>query len=206
MDTFYPPRDSAPKLLAASAIVGSPRTLAIPQSVLRMKAQPVPDVYFDSRTLLELVQQMWSCMVLQRGLGLAAPQVGVSWRLFIAHIARPGIETLPPTVFINPEVTPVGPETEQELEACLSIPGYYSKALKRAKHVSVSYFDMKGRRHTKQFKDFAARIVQHENDHLNGVLFIDDSRDPEAPFDYNRVVDDAMRNIHDGPAEYTKDL
>jgi len=160
----------------ASVVTGSRVTLQIEASVLRMVARPVPEAMFGSETLRHLVEEMWICMVEAGGVGIAAPQVGISWRLFVAS-AR---DYLPSTVFINPEVELIGDATVLGEEGCLSIPGWRSSKVPRHEKVRVSYRDMDGVARTEGYEGIAARIIQHELDHLNGRLFIDLDEHPIA--------------------------
>jgi len=160
----------------ASVVTGSRVTLQIADSVLRMVARPVPEEMFGSETLRHLVEEMWICMVEAGGVGIAAPQVGISWRLFVAS-AR---DYLPSTVFINPEVELIGAASVLGEEGCLSIPGWRSSRVPRHEKVKVSYRDMEGVARTEEHEGIAARIIQHELDHLNGRLFIDLDEHPTA--------------------------
>ncbi|MBS1182007.1 MAG: def [Proteobacteria bacterium] len=159
-------------------VTGSRATLQIQESILRMVAKPVADALFGSAVLRSLVEEMWMCMIEAGGVGIAAPQVGISWRLFIAS-AR----DLPSTVFINPQVELIGAADVAGEEGCLSIPGWRSGKVPRHDKVAVRYRDMDGAARTGVYEGIAARIIQHEFDHLNGRLFIDldDSPDPDNP-------------------------
>ncbi|PIO97360.1 peptide deformylase [Pleomorphomonas carboxyditropha] len=160
----------------ASIVTGSRVTLQIEDSVLRMVAKPVPEEMFGSDVLRRLVEEMWMCMIEAGGVGIAAPQVGISWRLFIAS-AR---DHLPSTVFVNPEVEFFGAADVAGEEGCLSIPGWRSGKVPRHEKVRVRYRDMDGAARTASYEGIAARIVQHEFDHLNGRLFIDLDDSPDA--------------------------
>ncbi|SFN09424.1 peptide deformylase [Pleomorphomonas diazotrophica] len=175
----------------ASIVTGSRVTLRIEASVLRMVARPVPEAMFGTETLRRLVEEMWMCMIEAGGVGIAAPQVGISWRLFIASAA--GI--LPSTVFVNPEVEYFGEPTVLGEEGCLSIPGWRSSRVPRHPKVSVRYRDMDGGTHEATYEGLAARIVQHEFDHLNGRLFIDLDEAPVADSALKRRVARAMAEM-----------
>jgi peptide deformylase len=149
----------------------------IPAPVLREVAKPLEKV--TKRTQF-LIDDMVRMMRKANGIGLAAPQVGVSSRLII--IAPDGTR---PVALINPVILDFGGEQIGQ-EGCLSIPGLYGD-VKRASHISVEATDRKGQRSVLNFEGLAARIVQHEVDHLDGVLFIDKVdpatlhwRDPDA--------------------------
>lgn len=145
----------------------------VPHSVLTTPAKTIK--VFDQK-VLRLIEEMKTTLVKTRnpkGVGLAAPQIGEPYRLFII---RPH-EKDPITVFINPEIIKLSedftdgvPERDQKLEGCLSIPRIWGKVA-RAKSVTLTYQDEKGLTHTNEFTGFPATIIQHETDHINGILF-----------------------------------
>lgn len=165
----------------ASIVTGSRTTLQIEDSILRMVARPVPEEMFGTETLTRLVEEMWMCMIDAGGVGIAAPQVGISWRLFIGSASS----ILPSTVFVNPEVEFHGEANVLGEEGCLSVPGWRSAKVLRYPKVTVRYRDMDGGAHEEIYEGLAARVIQHEFDHLNGKLFIDIDESPE--------VDDTLR-------------
>jgi len=135
----------------------------IPAEVLRQAASEVSKI--NKKTLL-LIDDMMRIMRKANGVGLAAPQVGVLQRVIV--IAPDGMR---PTALINPRI--VIAEGEQiGQEGCLSIPGLYGD-VKRAQYVEVEATDRRGRELTYELEGMPARIVQHEIDHLDGILFID---------------------------------
>ncbi len=135
----------------------------IPAPVLRQVANDVTKI--NRKTLL-LIEDMLRIMKNANGLGLAAPQIGILQRIIV--IAPEGLR---PTALINPKI--VVSEGEQiGQEGCLSIPGLYGD-VKRANYIEVEALDRKGRELTYELEGMHARVVQHEIDHLNGVLFID---------------------------------
>lgn len=145
----------------------------VPNSVLTESAQTV--VNFD-RAFEKLIIEMKGALQATtnpKGVGLAAPQVGESWRVFIT---RPKEESKI-RVFVNPEIikrsdqiTDGVPERENKLEGCLSIPTIWGK-VKRTKSLTLRFQDEKGVRHEEAFKGFMATIIQHETDHINGILY-----------------------------------
>jgi peptide deformylase len=137
------------------------RTLGDP--VLREPSKPVER--FDG-ALRRLVDDMTETMYAANGVGLAAPQVGISARLFTYDDGESG-----PSVLANPELTLVDGEVVHD-EGCLSIPGPYHPTARTA-HVLVRGQDVSGRPVEIEAEDLLARIFQHETDHLNGVLYID---------------------------------
>ena len=131
--------------------------------VLRTVAAPVPAVTDDIR---KLVREMRKTMKAEKGVGLAAPQVGVSQRMILATIDRHV------TTMINPEILSFSAETEICEEGCLSLPGEWGN-VSRAKWITLKYLDEQGEEVTTELHGLNARVVQHEIDHLNGVLFTD---------------------------------
>jgi peptide deformylase len=131
--------------------------------VLREKARPVER--FD-RSLQRLASDMIETMYEAHGVGLAAPQVGVSLRLFVFDDGETG-----PQAIANPELSGFDGEQDGE-EGCLSIPGIYFPVL-RANNVKVRGLNMKGKPVEFDADELLARIMQHETDHVDGILFID---------------------------------
>lgn len=130
--------------------------------VLRQKAQPVPKV---TKRIVKLLQDMEETMYAADGVGLAAPQVGVSERLIVVDVGDGPIHLVNP-VLIAAEGSVV------DVEGCLSIPGVVGY-VERAQKVVVDGLDMKGRPRRVEAEDWLARALQHEIDHLDGILFID---------------------------------
>lgn len=132
--------------------------------VLRQKAVPVE--HFDD-ALASLVESMFETMKIGKGVGLAAPQVGLGHRLFIVQI-----EGDKQRVFVNPEIIETSVDLAEFEEGCLSIPGVYAD-LERPREIRVQAWNERGRRFVLGADGFLARVIQHELDHLNGVLFTD---------------------------------
>jgi peptide deformylase len=132
--------------------------------VLEKKALPVAE--FGEGVKL-LVAEMFDAMHRDRGIGLAAPQVGVSSRVFVTEVEGDGQR-----VFINPEIIMTSPELTEYEEGCLSFPGLYF-TVKRPAMVKVQAFNEKGKAFTLEAEDLLARVILHEFDHLEGKLFID---------------------------------
>ena len=147
----------------------TPRVRIIGDPVLRQKSIPVsfPE---DRSAVLDLLLKMFRILEAKEGLGLAAPQAGVPLRVFIA--APDYLEDLMGhTVFINPVLDAYGPEEIRE-EGCLSIPGIWEN-VRRPSGVRITATDQNGQQFSLDLGGLAARLVQHENDHLDGVLFTD---------------------------------
>jgi peptide deformylase len=132
-------------------------------TVLRTVSKKIPKV---NRDVLELIKKMQETVVVENGVGLAAPQVGHNVRLILVKLAN---RFLP---MINPELREFSQEQCSGEEGCLSVPGKFGMVL-RAKEVLVEFLDEAGKEQRLRLKDFEARIVQHEIDHLDGVLFVD---------------------------------
>jgi peptide deformylase len=139
---------------------------------LWQKSRPVGE--FNTAELNELLQDMRDTMAHLNGAGLAAPQVGVSVRVVIfgvtANLRYPDIEPVPDTVLINPVLTPLSGEEEEGWEGCLSVPGMRGWVPRFAK-LRYSGYDERGRRFQRDVEGFHARVVQHEVDHLDGILY-----------------------------------
>ena len=144
--------------------------------VLRAKAKPVDPQDIKSPTVKKLIDDMMETMSEYHGIGLAAPQVHESLRIFVAGIEeedpRTGAIEIVPIAIINPEVTPIGRDLVEDWEGCLSIPDIRGK-VPRNRRVRVRGFDRDARPLDLELEEFPARVVQHETDHLNGVLFFD---------------------------------
>ena len=129
---------------------------------------------FGTPELQALLTDMRDTMAHLNGAGLAAPQIGVGLRVVIfgvhANPRYPDVEEVPDTVLINPVLTPLGEEMEEGWEGCLSVPGMRG-AVPRYKRLRYSGYDELGRHFEREVQDFHARVVQHEVDHLNGILY-----------------------------------
>ena len=134
------------------------------EDVLKKAAEPFPSV---DETTAALAESMLETMRIGNGVGLAGPQVGVNKRIFVTE--APGDE---PRIFINPEIIQTSPEMVPYEEGCLSIPGVYADVMRPAE-ITIQALNEKGRPFTLEAGGFLARVIQHEYDHLKGVLFID---------------------------------
>lgn len=140
--------------------------------VLRAKARTVDKSEIKNPALQLFIDSMIDTMFEYSGVGLAAPQVHESLRVFVAMLDADGRGEGDAVVFINPEITPVGDVTVEGWEGCLSIPEIRGR-VPRAQHIKVTALDRTGKRFELELRDFPARVVQHETDHLDGVLFLD---------------------------------
>jgi peptide deformylase len=142
-------------------------------ALLRKKAKKIEN---DNPKLKEIIENMWETMYYSDGVGLAAPQVGLSIRLFVIDASagadeEPELENFK-KVFINPEIIETAGEEWIMNEGCLSLPEI-REDVSRQDEVRLKYFDEDFVEHEEVFKGFAGRIIQHEYDHLDGKLFID---------------------------------
>jgi peptide deformylase len=145
--------------------------------VLRARARAIDIGEIKSSRIQQLIDDMFETMTEYQGVGLAAPQVHESIRLFVAGFApepdeENDEERVPLMAVINPEIAIVGEETVEDWEGCLSIPDIRGK-VPRARQIVVRAFDRKGKRFELRTSGFTARVIQHETDHLDGVLFFD---------------------------------
>jgi peptide deformylase len=141
--------------------------------VLREHAAEVPPERFGTRFLRDLERDLLRTMFEDNGVGLAAPQVGVALRVFAYFVPGEGDrDEVPPRVLVNPVLTLIGEPTERGWEGCLSIPGLRG-LVPRHPSVKVSAFDADGNPLTFEAEGFHARVIQHEADHLDGILFLD---------------------------------
>jgi peptide deformylase len=159
------------------------KLISAPNPVLSEIAKPVPvkSGRID-QSILKLIEQMKKVLLSAsdpKGVGLAAPQVGKSLKIFLA---KPTDKSAIMT-FINPEIVQISPDKSnieksekenesktEKLEGCLSLPNIWGPVL-RSPLLTLEFFDEKGTKHKQKFKGFMATIIQHETDHLNGVLF-----------------------------------
>ena len=160
---------------------------------LRQASEPVPEPWFGTPRLVSLVSDLRDTMAALQGAGLAAPQIGHPWRVviygFTANPRYPHAPPIPETVLINPHLTPVGATTELGWEGCLSVPGLRGQVA-RWHVLHLTWRAVSGARHEAVVEGFHARVVQHECDHLDGVLFPDRLHDPRA-FGFERELGEA---------------
>jgi peptide deformylase len=144
--------------------MGDPRLLEVSR----------PLEVFATQELKSLLQDMRDTMAHLNGAGLAAPQIGVGLRVVIFGVKSnpryPDVEEVPETVLINPQLTPLTDEEEEAWEGCLSVPGMRGVVPRRLK-LRYSGFDEGGKSFTREVEGFHARVVQHECDHLDGILY-----------------------------------
>ena len=149
--------------------------------VLRARSRALERADIKKPMVQRLIDDMIDTMTEYRGVGLAAPQVHESLRLFVAALGADDADEPDgePVVFINPEITPVGSESVDGWEGCLSVPDIRGR-VPRASEIIVRAFDRTGRAFKLCPRDFQARVIQHETDHLDGGLFFDRMRSFES--------------------------
>jgi len=142
--------------------------------VLRGKARALDKGEIRSAAVQKLIDDMMDTMAEYHGVGLAAPQVHEGLRIFVAALdaKEDGEGDAEPLAIINPEITVVGAEVVEDWEGCLSVPDIRGR-VPRAREITVRAFDRRGDRIELHAHDFPARVIQHETDHLDGVLFFD---------------------------------
>lgn len=144
--------------------MGDPRLLRV--------SEPIKE--FDTPALHQLIKDMFETMQHANGAGLAAPQIGVNLQLVIFGFKQnpryPDAPNVPETVLINPILTPLSDETDEAWEGCLSVPGMRG-LVPRWSRLRYEGFDQFGQKISREVDGFHARVVQHETDHLNGVLY-----------------------------------
>jgi peptide deformylase len=162
--------------------------LKLGDPLLLQVARPVQR--FDSVELATLLEDMHQTMESLNGAGLAAPQIGVSQQVVIFGVARnpryPQVEEVPYTVLINPTLEPVAEEMEEGWEGCLSVPGMRG-LVPRYTQLHYRGFDQHGQPLDRTVSGFHARVVQHEVDHLNGILYPMRIRDLRS-FGFNETL------------------
>lgn len=160
------------------------KVVGVKDPVLRQKAKEVTKVDKKIRQLISDMKDTLAAQVDPEGVGLAAPQVGKSLRIFLMKYKNEE------RVVINPEILETSKELEGKkkhkkskkniLEGCLSLPHYYGP-ITRDKKIKIKYLDENGTKQTEEFEGFLTQIIEHEIDHLNGILFIDHILEQKAP-------------------------
>lgn len=148
--------------------VNSPPILVVPDPRLRAKSRKVTPS--DQDNLSALIPRMFDAMYKAPGIGLAAPQIGAPLRLVVLDLGPDGEPE--PMVLINPEIVAASTETATREEGCLSLPGQYADVTRPAR-ITARFKDQTGIRHEIKAEGLLAACIQHEVDHLDGVLFVD---------------------------------
>jgi peptide deformylase len=145
--------------------------------VLRAKARPLEKAEIRSPEIQRLIDDMFDTMAEYHGVGLAAPQIHESIRIFVVVLDQgdDDQDEREPIAIINPEILVVGSDVVEDWEGCLSIPDIRGRVA-RARQITLRALGRKGERIELHANDFPARVLQHETDHLDGVLFFDRMR------------------------------
>jgi peptide deformylase len=165
--------------------------------ILRKVGDPILSITDDVRKLVEeMIETMDAC----DGIGLAAPQVHHSIKLFIirkpVEIGEGKVEFREVKVFINPKVSLPSVETWKESEGCLSIPTIHAD-VERPKEITIEYSDLNGNLVKEKVSGWEARVIMHENDHINGILFID-HLDETKKKELEPFLQHLYNRVHDG--------
>ena len=152
--------------------------VAFGDPVLKAEAEEIEKDFPD---LEKLINDMWETMYEADGVGLAAPQIGVSKQLAVIKLSEdsdryPDMETTDPYVIFNPEITVLDKELQGFWEGCLSVPGLRGY-VERPRKVKIDYLDENAVERTIEVEDFLATVFQHELDHLIGMLYVDRMED-----------------------------
>ena len=142
--------------------------------VLRSIALPVEDI--ESDRIQKLIDDLMATVAPANGVGIAAPQIAESYRLFIVasrpSLRYPHAPEMEPTAMINPRIIARSEEMVKDWEGCLSVPGIRG-LVPRHRSIEIEYSDRQGKLQRRELTDFVARIFQHEYDHLDGIVFVD---------------------------------
>jgi peptide deformylase len=156
-----------------------------PHPALRWKSKPITRIDAELR---RTVREMFDCMYANKGIGLAANQVALPYRLFVTNVTGDPSVTEAEHVFVNPEILRRKGSEEGE-EGCLSLPQLYGQ-VRRSEKILVDAFDLDGQEFELAADELEARVIQHENDHIDGTLFID------------RMTDAARRELEPRLADF----
>ncbi len=148
--------------------------------ILNIKCKEV-DIKNINKEILEEIEDLKETLNYTEGFGIAAPQAGIDRRIVIIQVDKEkctykDCEEVPTTVMINPTWRNISEEIESEFEGCLSVPSIRGK-VERYTKIEVTYYNEKGERVIKQVKGFTARDIQHECDHLDGIVFLEKVKD-----------------------------
>ncbi|NOX44021.1 MAG: peptide deformylase [Gammaproteobacteria bacterium] len=164
------------------------KILRIGHPLLLQKSQPVR--VFNTHELDQLIEDLFDTMAENDGAGLAAPQIGEMLRVVVFDVENnpryPDKGPVPRTVLINPTIEPLDPEMSDDWEGCLSVPGMRG-VVSRYTHIHYVGYDSQGHFFEKEVEGFHARVVQHECDHLDGVLYPQRIKDMRL-FGYNDEI------------------
>ena len=153
----------------------------IGEEILKTIAQEVDLTLIKKKR--QLIEEMIKIMRANKGVGIAAPQVGAAERIVVLEIGNneryPDAAKMPLTIMINPQISIIDGEKEDGYEGCLSVPGIRG-LVPRYKKIKVEYVNQKGEVQKKELEDFPARVAQHEIDHLKGIVFLERVEDSKS--------------------------
>ena len=170
------------------------RVREVGDPILSIRCKEV-DIKNINKEILEEIEDLKETLNFTEGLGIAAPQVGINKRIVIIQINKEkctykDCEDIPTTVMINPTWKELSEETDIQYEGCLSVPAIRGK-VERYTNIEVTYYNEEGKKIVKQVKGFTARDIQHECDHLDGIVFL------EKVKEYNGFATKEMINKFD---------
>ncbi|MBA4384397.1 MAG: peptide deformylase [Anaerolinea sp.] len=182
-----------------SIVTTTPVYAHLSATSLRKKSKPIDIESFDSDLLKKIILDMYNLLYEAGGVGIAAPQVGLNLQIVAIDESR-GKE-VEPLVLINPKITYYGSELVEDREGCLSLPGY-AGLVERSKQIKVSYWNQHLESVEMPAEDYLARVIQHEVDHLRGVLYIDHIKYPDKLMAVDQVTlsQEAMAKLYNTTA------
>jgi peptide deformylase len=163
---------------------------------LEVSAQPIIKEEFGSTWLNKLAQNLWDTLLTTKATGISAPQIGQPWRVIVfggKELVNFPDMSIPKTILINPSFTPIGDEYIDVWEHCLSLPGRRGKT-RRHKKIKYRGFDINGTAVEKTYEGIEAVLIQHEIDHLDGILFYKRVLNRS---EYGKIIDLEERLGHD---------
>ena len=151
--------------------------------ILSKKCNEV-DIENINQKILDIIEDLKSTLEFGTGLGIAAPQIGVDKRIIVVGAKKENIkynnaEEIPITVMINPTWKKLAEDTDVQYEGCMSVPSIRGK-VERYKNIELTYYNENGEKIERQLNGFFARLVQHECDHLNGIVFLEKVKAPNG--------------------------
>ncbi len=165
------------------------KVLRIGNPKLREVSRPVPESEIRSKEIKKLIRDMIDTMEAQNGVGLAAPQIGVQKRIFISSEGSEDKNKPEIRIYINPEIQILEGPVQGFWEGCLSVPGMRG-LVERSRRIRMKWFDENEEHHDKIIEGFEAVVMQHEYDHLDGIIYVDRLKDSRL-FGYNEELDEA---------------
>lgn len=164
-------------LLGRGFFMLSDKVLQVGNPILRMTAEPIENAWFGTSTLHELGNSLLRLMVENNGIGLAGPQMGLSKRIFVigmeSNSRRPNAKSIPNTVLINPVWEPISDQKVSDYEACLSVGSSLMAQVPRYHKIAFKGYDTESNLIETEVEGLHARVIQHEYDHLDGIIFLD---------------------------------